>query len=151
VPVLKNPKHERFAQERAKGASVDEAYQLAGFNAHRGNAHRLSTNESILRRVRELQEAGAKSIEFEIEDALRWHLEVLRTPVGQITKDHPLAQEYTETVSEHSTSEKIKMPSKMDAIREISKLRGWYEADKQAAKQADALTGIMQHIANRKA
>lgn len=57
---LKNARHEKFAQERAKGKSVDEAYSLAGFKPHRGNAHRLSTNESVRARVAELQHRAAE-------------------------------------------------------------------------------------------
>ncbi len=57
---LKNARHERFAQERAKGKSVDAAYKVAGFKPHRGNAHRLSTNESVNARVAELQGRAAE-------------------------------------------------------------------------------------------
>jgi phage terminase small subunit len=35
MPVLSNPKHERFAQELAKGKTADEAYQLAGCKPNR--------------------------------------------------------------------------------------------------------------------
>ncbi|MDX0979387.1 terminase small subunit, partial [Sinorhizobium medicae] len=31
MPVLKNARHEKFAQARAKGNTVDEAYVVAGF------------------------------------------------------------------------------------------------------------------------
>lgn len=36
MPVLKNARHERFAQGRAKGKTIDEAYVDAGFKANRG-------------------------------------------------------------------------------------------------------------------
>lgn len=54
MPILKNPKHERFAQELAKGKAADEAYQLAGFKPNRGNACTLKQNQSILERVDDL-------------------------------------------------------------------------------------------------
>jgi phage terminase small subunit len=59
MPVLKNPKHERFAQELAKGETADEAYQLAGYSENRGNAVRLKANESVMKRVKELQSRAA--------------------------------------------------------------------------------------------
>jgi phage terminase small subunit len=40
MPILENPKHERLAQEHAKGKAADEAYQLAGYTENRGNAAR---------------------------------------------------------------------------------------------------------------
>lgn len=54
MPVLKNARHEKFAQELAKGKTADEAYQKAGFKPNRGNAARLKANESILKRVEEI-------------------------------------------------------------------------------------------------
>ncbi|MCP4620583.1 MAG: terminase small subunit [Bradyrhizobium sp.] len=57
---LKNARYERFAQERVKGLSVDAAYVAAGFKAHRGNAHRLSTKESVKVRIAELQSRVAE-------------------------------------------------------------------------------------------
>lgn len=54
VPILSNPKHERFCQELAKGKTADEAYQLAGYKANRGNATTLKQHESISIRIGEL-------------------------------------------------------------------------------------------------
>jgi phage terminase small subunit len=54
MPTLKNPKHERFAQELAKGTTAEKSYEIAGYKPNRGNAVKLKQNESILRRVPEL-------------------------------------------------------------------------------------------------
>lgn len=62
MPVLKNPKHERFSQELAKGKSQTEAYEKAGYKPDRGAASRLSTNVSIQARVAELQARVAERI-----------------------------------------------------------------------------------------
>lgn len=59
MPVLSNPRHERFAQELAKGKSAIEAHQEAGYSPNRGNASTLANDQSILKRVAELQERGA--------------------------------------------------------------------------------------------
>lgn len=53
---LRNSKHELVAQALAKGLSADKAYAEAGYRPHRGNAARLSANESIKARVTELQQ-----------------------------------------------------------------------------------------------
>ena len=70
MPVLKNQRHERFAQSLADGKSADEAYQDAGFEENRGNASRLKSKESILKRVSELLERAAKRVELTAADIL---------------------------------------------------------------------------------
>jgi hypothetical protein len=52
--VLKSPKHERFAQELAKGTDTGDAYEIAGFKRNDGNARRLKLNEAIVMRVEAL-------------------------------------------------------------------------------------------------
>lgn len=55
MPVLENPKHERFANALVEGMSADAAYAAAGYKPNPGNATRLKRNDSILKRVAELQ------------------------------------------------------------------------------------------------
>lgn len=62
--LLKNPRHERFAQELAKGKSGAEAYALAGFEPNRHNASRLKANETVRARVDELLQAAALRVEI---------------------------------------------------------------------------------------
>jgi phage terminase small subunit len=71
MPVLKNARHEKFAQELAKGKTADEAYQLAGFKPNRGNAARLNANESIRERLAEIQGKGALKAEATVERVLK--------------------------------------------------------------------------------
>lgn len=59
MPALPNARHERFAQELAKGETADAAYVAAGFKANRGNAARLKANESVMTRLAELQGKAA--------------------------------------------------------------------------------------------
>ncbi len=77
MPVLKNARHETFAQGLAKGLTADEAYQKAGFKPNRGNAATLKANQSILDRVTELQSKAVKKIEITV-DSLAQELEEAR-------------------------------------------------------------------------
>jgi Terminase small subunit len=71
MPILSNPRHERFAQELANGVSATEAYERAGFARNRVSAHRLKQKPNIRERVSELlkqrehinAQATAKAIE----------------------------------------------------------------------------------------
>jgi phage terminase small subunit len=60
MPVLKNPRHERFAHEIAKGKSLAEAHALAGFAGDRGNAWRLQQRNDIGRRINEIRTTGVQ-------------------------------------------------------------------------------------------
>lgn len=64
MPVLKNAKHERFAQELTNGKTADEAYVLAGYKENRGNAATLKANQSISDRVEELLTKAADRVEI---------------------------------------------------------------------------------------
>ena len=54
MPLLRNPKHERFAQELAKGKTLEEAHRVAGYRADRRNAQHLRQRDDISRRIEEL-------------------------------------------------------------------------------------------------
>ncbi|MCX5579458.1 hypothetical protein [Kaistia terrae] len=51
----------------AKGKTADEAYAQAGYAPNRGNATRMKANESIRKRVDELQGRSAKRVEVTVE------------------------------------------------------------------------------------
>jgi hypothetical protein len=85
---LKNARHERFAQERAKGKSIDAAYADAGFKPNRGNAARLNANESVQARITELQARAAEKAVVTIEDITARLLKIAEK--GEASKDAPL-------------------------------------------------------------
>lgn len=70
MPALENPRHERFAQELAKGKTADEAYQIAGYKANRHNAATLGREQHISTRVAEIVERGAVKAETTVERLL---------------------------------------------------------------------------------
>ncbi len=59
MPALQNARHERFAQELAKGKSQADAYLAASYTGDRTAASRLSTNVNVTARVAELQSEAA--------------------------------------------------------------------------------------------
>lgn len=66
MPILTNQRHERFAQELAKGESASKAYELAGYNPDRGAASRLSANVSVQARVQEILGRAAARAEVTV-------------------------------------------------------------------------------------
>lgn len=64
MPALGNPKHERFAQELAKGKTATEAYVLAGYKPNDGNAATLKGNQRISGRVAEIIDRASVRVEI---------------------------------------------------------------------------------------
>lgn len=77
MPILSNPKHERFAQALAIGHPASVAYTEAGYVYNEGNASRLKSNEKVTARLAEILEEAHKvnmevtreSILAELEEA----------------------------------------------------------------------------------
>ena len=67
MPVLKNPRHEKFAQQVAKGKTADQAYIDAGYKEHRGNASTLRGMPAICERIGELVDKAASKAEISIQ------------------------------------------------------------------------------------
>lgn len=54
MPTLRNPRQEAFAQARAGGALLDDAYEAAGFAPGNRHASRLAARPEIAARIDEL-------------------------------------------------------------------------------------------------
>ena len=63
MAMLKNARHERFAQSLVEGKTATDAYKLAGYTPSRHNAAKLSHKEYIQARVAELQGRRALAAE----------------------------------------------------------------------------------------
>ncbi len=70
MPVLKNPRHEKFAQALFEGKSAHEGYADAGYKPNDGNCIRLKGNERVQARLAELQRAAAKTAKVTVESLL---------------------------------------------------------------------------------
>ncbi len=66
MPALTNAKHERFAQELAKGRTATEAYVSAGYKPDDGNATRLTGNDRVKARLAEILEHAAVRAEITV-------------------------------------------------------------------------------------
>lgn len=59
MAVLDNPRHERFAQEMAKGMTAAAAYHLAGYKSNRAQATRLRDRPEVAARIAEMMALSA--------------------------------------------------------------------------------------------
>lgn len=68
MPVLRNPKHERFAQELAKGRHASHAYVLVGYKPSDGNAGKLV--KKVQGRVLEITSKAAEKTDITVQRVL---------------------------------------------------------------------------------
>lgn len=76
------------------------------------------------------------------ETLARHLLSIIETPVGEVSQDSPLCQEYARSrkivgkgeEAEEWETEKVKTPSKLDAIKELNKMAGYYAPEQVESK-----------------
>ena len=70
MPALKNPKHELFAQEVAKGTALERAYAMAGYKPDPKNAARLTKNDAVRTRIDEILTLAAEKAGVTVQAVL---------------------------------------------------------------------------------
>jgi len=86
MPALANARHERFAQEVAKGKSRGQSYEDCGYSCRSHNsrdaaAFRLFRNDKIRRRIAELQKYAVENAEITIVGLVREAAEIQRDAI----------------------------------------------------------------------
>ena len=70
MPILRNTRQEKFAQNLAKGMTTAAAYRKAGYKPSTAHAARLAANGSIRERVREIMTPAVEAVEASVERVL---------------------------------------------------------------------------------
>ena len=111
MPLLRNPRHERFAEALASGRPTVEAYVHAGYAADPANAARLRRSPEIMARVEELQAAVARRLERREAKKAGRSIDRTEMSVAQLTEmllaDWELARELKQMSAAISALEKL--------------------------------------------
>jgi phage terminase small subunit len=70
MPALKNPRHERMAQELARGTYATDAHEKAGFKRNDSNASKMASRPDIRARVTEITLRSVERTEISIASVL---------------------------------------------------------------------------------
>jgi len=92
MPVLRNPKHERFAQEIANGRSLVDAYKAAGFKPDFRNAKRLRDRKEIGQRVDQILTDRERRATLSTERAIEKAAITKADVIGMLIEDRALAR-----------------------------------------------------------
>lgn len=148
MPVLKNAKHEAFAQGLAAGKRPTAAYVDAGYKPSPASATRLSKSVKVSERVTELIGRGADRAEINVARVLRELARLGLSDVRQLVDDsgrlRPLHELDDDTAAAIASVEVVTRPgAEVDdqgnrTIEYVHKIRLW---DKNAA-----LDKIAKHL-----
>ena len=111
MPILRNPKHEKFAQLVASGMTAQAAFTQAGYPSPQ-NAPRLRNNALVAKRIEELQARNERKAEM-----------------AALTRDE-LVGILTEIV--HATRARLSEARPGDGLKAaemLAKMCGWNEAE----------------------
>ena len=147
MPVLKNVKHEKFAQLCATGLSRAEAYRrVAGVRAGKNsdaNSDDWLNARGVRQRIQELQEQSAKKSELSREEALKWLTDLIQTPIGSVGKDSPLVQAYEE---DSEGNVKVRLADKIAGMQTLCRMTGWNEPEKIRVSGEDSLSAYLLEL-----
>lgn len=129
MPVLDNPRHEKFCRAVAKGMKGCDAYRHAYGNKVKsprsGASDLLKDNPDISERVKELMQDQADGDIITQRELLEYLTKAIMTPIEQIDANNPLCQ----SMKFSQLGQELKMVSKLGAADLLAKMRGWLEGD----------------------
>ena len=147
--MLKNVKHERFAQLCATGLSRAEAYRrVAGARAGKNsdaNSDDWLNARGVRQRITELRAENAKRAKMTREELLAFYADVIRTPADQVPPGSSVIQTYEETPE---GGRKIRICDKVAAGAQMAKMCDWNSAER-VELSANSLTSYLLELRKR--
>lgn len=149
-----SPRERKFAELFLNGIPAGRAYEQAGYSAKGdsadASASRLLKSEKVSAFVNAQRKKIADGCLRERWELVAWLQDAIWTPVGEVGEDHPLALEMTkDEVGKTTVRTKVKMVSKMDAVKQLSAMMGWNAAEKVKISADDKLLSLLGRIRRR--
>src|SRR5690606_10892969 len=122
-----NERQKEFARLYVETGNATQSYMAAygcSKKVAEGNAWRLLQHDGVKEVVDELRGEVREMLKISRAELLDFLVEGIVTPVGEIDENHRLCQ------SVKSTDEgvvEVKMPNKIDLVREVNRMCGFYE------------------------
>jgi hypothetical protein len=123
MPVLKDPRHEKFSQLRASGKTGSDSYRgVAGANAKNPDvmADQWMKRPEIAARIKELQAEAGKRCSMSREQFIESLVKMYQGQPGEAALDNPLCDSLISRGVRHAV-----FPMKTAVANQIAKLCGW--------------------------
>ena len=143
---LKNVRHEKFAQCVASGLTGADAYrQVMNYTGKEadGNAANWMNRPGVRERIAELKEANSAKATLSREATIQFLCSVINTSAANVEADSPLVQA-AEFVDGKPV--KLKIPDKIAAVKELTKMCGWAQPNRIELSARDTLAEFIDSI-----
>jgi hypothetical protein len=147
MPVLSNPRRERFAQERFKGQTCIAAYKAAGYRGSASDASKMARRPAVKARITELCQAAADSAVYDRQYVVRKLVAIIEAPPSEAKPEHPLCEKRMIGKEAHYL-----FPPKLEAIEALNKMMGWHQSPKSepTPPPRDKFVELLECIRKRK-
>lgn len=151
-----NVRERKFVDLYLAGRPAGRAVEEAGYTTTTVGSSDVLGSElirkpkiaAVILRDRKLAAEAAQLQRWEIVGFL---CDVVRTPVGQVDEQSNLAQEVTrDEIGEALVRTKIKMPAKLDAVKQLCAMLGWNAPEKVEIDATDKLACLLKSIRTKK-
>ena len=132
------PQQEKFIElYLSNEKEIGAAYKKAGYTAKNtasaaAGASRLLKRPDIQAAIEARRQKLREAAHMSRMDVVGFLCDTIKTPVGEIDENHKLAQEHSAEESESRSSSRIKMPSKLEAVKILVGMMGWNEPEKHS-------------------
>ena len=132
IPLPKDPRHQRFADNLIAGMSASEAYVAAGFKASKATkgsaAGRLKKSRAVRDYMDAIRQASAVSTVLSVIEKREFFARIVRTPITKLDPDNEengdLIKSFAKNESEMGSSIRLEKLDPLKAIELDNKLSG---------------------------
>jgi Terminase small subunit len=141
-----NTRQKKFVDNYVlKGLSIAESVRRAGYSIKSGKVEdassygcKLLRQDRVKTYLQKLKDKQFKDTALSLEEKRAFLASVVRSSPSQINADSPLCQEYAEEVDQQgNVKRKVKLVSKIEAIRTDNNMSGDNFADRQDQSQVN--------------
>jgi hypothetical protein len=144
MPILRNPRHERFAQLRASGKTGSDSYREAVSSTAQNpdvNAAKLASRPGVRERIEELKAETADKCSLSREAYIKLLVETLEAKPSEASMDNPRCDVLVTRGVKHAI-----FPLKLAVGAQLSKLVGWDAPTKVEIEAGSELASLLGRL-----
>jgi hypothetical protein len=152
VAILKNQRHEVFAQGIAKGLSASDAFRVVTPGNPKNvdiKACQMRRQAGVEERIAELRRENDRKATLSRQQALEWLTRVITTPAGEVGPHDPLCQSNKHTTGDGWEAHEIRIPDKLGALQQLAKMCDWNSAERISV-DADSLSNYLLELRSQR-